>query len=392
MRAVDVVLETLAHFIKQEAGPPPGIPVRVEQDFERKLVRLCEGHAIAPLLLDSLEKLALQPPLSQITFERLKALARASSARNERFIAAFRSLSQRLRERRVPALLLDDTMAALKLYPRHRLRPIESIDLLIRENDWDTFIGACRGLGYRRAQSDPNFLDGKEAMLFHQHFTPCVLRGDKDVSIGVKFRLIDVGYPSSGETAWSLGKRLGRDIEAMRVSYEDQLVRSCFAFNMTGFGRLLHAVDAARIIARHDDDLDWPYIEGLARDRSFYPALYFSYDSILKIFGFPPKRRALPHPNAVRKKVFEIIWRPGHMAVLADRSLRVRRYRFAFLEIGTPGEQFKALKNVLTPRKDWVSTYFGKPYRPWYRWKYVFLALRNRLAPAPPEPKDARST
>jgi hypothetical protein len=380
MRTIDIVLETLAHFVKMEGGPPPGIPVRVEPDFERKLVRLCEWHSLAPLFLDSLQKLALESPLSDVTLERLNSLSRASADRNETYIAALRSISARLRERRVPFLLVDDMMAALKLYPRHRLRPIERLDVLIHENDWDMFVSGLRGIGFRREERDPTFEDGREAMLYHQYFSPCVLRGERDVSIGVKFRLIDVGHPAPKERAWTMGKRLGRDVEAMRLSYEDQYVRSCMAFNMTGFGRLLHAVDAGRILARHGEDLDWGYIEGLARGGSFYPALFFAHESVVKMFQFPAKRKPLPDPGAVQKSLFQMVWNPGHLGSLTDRPPTLHRYRFSFFAHGTWGDRMKVAANLIAPRKDWVSGYFGQTSNPWLAFKFTSLALRNKLS------------
>jgi hypothetical protein len=390
MRTIDIVLEILAHFIKMEGGPPPGIPVRVEPDFERKLVRLCEWHSLAPLFLDSLQKLALEAPLSDVTLDRLNALSRTSAARNEKYIDALHSISRRLRERRVPFLLIDDMMAALKLYPRHRLRPIESLDVLIHENDWDMFVSALRAIGYRREARDPTFENGREAMLYHQYFAPCVLRGEREVSIGVKFRVIDVGHPASSEAAWALGKRLGRDIEAMRLSYEDQFVRSCMAFNMTGFGRLLHAVDAGRILARHFEDLDWEYIERLARRGSFYPALYFAYESVVKMFQLPVKRKPLPNPGRVQKSFFEMVWRPGNVGGLTEKAPTLHRYRFSLFAHGTWAEKMKVVANLAAPRKDWVSGYFGRPADPWLAAKFVVLALRNRLSEPPAEGKPKR--
>jgi hypothetical protein len=381
MRAVDVVLETLAHFVKMEGGPPPGIPVRVESDFERNLVRLCEWHGVAPLFLDSLEKLALEAPLSQITLERMKTLSRTSAARNEKYLAALRSLSRRLREKRVPFLLLDDVMASLKLYPRHRLRPIERLDVLIHANDWDAFVGACRAMGYRREARDPAFEHGKDAMIYHQYVAPCVLRGEREVSIGVKFRVIDVGHPSPAEAAWSLGKRLGRDIEAMRLSYEDQFIRSCLAFNMTGFGKLLYAVDAGRILARHGEELDWSYIEGLSRDGAFYPALYTSHQSVVEMFRLPPKRRPLPPPGGLQRSLYQLMWRPGRRGFLAEKPPTLHRYRFSLTSHGTWGDRLKVVAAILSPRGEWVSGYFGRPSNPWLRMRFSLLALRNRLSP-----------
>jgi hypothetical protein len=382
MRAIDVVLETLAHFIKQEAGPPPGIPARIQPEFERRLVRLCEWHGLAPIVLDSLQRLALESSLSEITFKRLRELANAAGVRNERLLAALRQLVRRLQDRRVPYLLVDDPMAALTLYPRHRLRPMESLDILVPEKEWDRFIAACRTLGYRREATAPNFADGNEAMLYHQYVSPCVLPGARGVAVGVKFRLVDVGHPPGPESAWRSGKRVVRDIEAMRVSYEDQLIRSCVGFAMTGFGRLLHAVDAGRIIARRGDDLDWTRVESTARDRRFYTAFHASCQAVLDMFSFPAKARVLPPPNAVRRRLFEALWRPGRVGALEERPPGRHRYRFCFLESGTLGERLGVLKAVVAPSADWVSSFYGQPATPWLKARFTVQALRQ--APAAP--------
>jgi hypothetical protein len=379
MRAVDVVLETLAHFIKQEGGPPPGVPAGIDSDFERRLVRLCEWHGLAPLFLDSLQRLALESPLSEITRKRLQELNKAANARNDRILGALQPLVRRLRERRIPFLLVDDVMTALTVYPRHRLRPMEKLDVLIRESDWDRFIGACRTLGYRREAAAPNFADGTDAMLYHQHFSPCVLHGAGDVTVGVKFRLVDVANSPKRESAWDSGKRIIRDVDAPRVSFEDQLVRSCVGFAMSGFGKLLHAVDAGRIIARRGDDMDWSYIERVARERSFYPALYVAHETISSIFNFPARRRVLPSPGALRKGVFDVAWRPGRTRWLGERPPGSHRYRFCFLENGTLSERFRVFRSVIAPRREWVSGFFDRPANPWLRAKFAALAFRYKL-------------
>lgn len=379
MRAVDVVLETLAHFIKQEAGPPPGVPARIDPEFERRLVRLCEWHGLAPLMLDSLQRLALESPLSEITRKRLEELSKAAVARNERILGALQTLTRRLRERRVPFMVVDDVMTALTVYPRHRLRPIEKLDVMIRESDWDRFIGACRTLGYRREATAPNFEDGGEAMLYHQYFSPCVLQGGRGVVMGVKFRLADVGHPPKRETAWDSGKRMIRDVDAPRASFEDQLIRSSVNFAMSGFGSLIQAVDVGRILSRRGDDVDWSYIERTVRARSFYPAFHAACETVMTMFNFPEGQRRLPSPGAPRKAVFDVVWRPGRTQRLAEKPPGSHRYRFCFLENGKLPERLQVFKSVITPRKEWVSVFFDRPATPWLRVKFIALAFRYKL-------------
>ncbi len=152
------------------------------------------------------------------------------------------------------------------------------------------------------------------------------------------------------------------------------------AFNMTGFGKLLHAVDAGRILARHGEDLDWGYIEGLARGGSFYPSLYFAHETIVKMFQFQTKRKPLPDPGAAQKSFFQMVWSPGRFGALTDRAPTLHRYRFSFFAHGTWSDRMKVAASVIAPRKDWVSGYFGRTSNPWLAFKFASLALRNRLS------------
>jgi len=198
---------------QQEPGPPPGIPARIEPEFESRLVRLCEWHGLAPLLLDSLQRLALASSLSQITLERLKTLSNGAITRNEQLLAALRALVRRLREKRIPCLLVDDAMAALTLYPRHRLRPSRASTCL--------FVRAIGTLSSVRAGAwVPAASDGSE---FHRcerrgALSPAHLALRPSRGEGGRCRRevppVDIGHTPKHESAWRFGKRMTRDIDA----------------------------------------------------------------------------------------------------------------------------------------------------------------------------------
>ena len=52
MRAIDFILDTLAHHVQRADGPPPGIPAHVGPEFERELSSLSEWHSLSPLVLE----------------------------------------------------------------------------------------------------------------------------------------------------------------------------------------------------------------------------------------------------------------------------------------------------------------------------------------------------
>lgn len=379
MRAVDVILDTLSHFVRDEESPPPGIPVRVEWDFEPTLVALCERHALSSIVLESLEKLALEPAISEFSLGRLKVFSRTIRERNGSVIETMSLLADRLRIEGVPFLLTDDVLSALVSYPSPVLRPIERVGLLIHERDYRKAVDICGALGFKRGITDPDFRDEKEELFYRQNVWPCTLVDQSGTELDLICRLLDLGVPDDREKAWDRARSLDRDgVVAMRLSLEDQLLRSCARLVMSRFEKLLFAVDAGLLAAGYGDELDWWYIHENAEKKSYYPAFYYAFERIVIAFGLPT-RAGLPNPGKTRKKIFEILWHPGCLGQLPNGPTRLHRFRFYFLENSKWSEKLRVLSGLLAPRPEWVSTFFGRPCKPWLRFRFVILAVTNRL-------------
>jgi hypothetical protein len=384
MRTVDVIFDTLSHFVKHDESPPPGIPASVEPDFERRLMRLCEWHSLSPIILESLQRLVQDPGLSEFTFERLKVLSRTVEERQREILPAVESLFRRLRSDGIPFLFMGDILSAFVLYPSPRLRPIGRVDVLVREGDWKKSIDVCRAVGFMRESRDPDFRDGNEALFYYQNLSPCTLLNEKGIVLDLKFRLLALDAPESHNGVWQRGRALaGDDGGATRVSLEDQLFRTCVHLAMSRFERLLLAVDAGLILARHGGELDWTYIEKIARERAFYPAFYFTLETVTNALGLGRLPAGLSRPHLVRQKRFEFLWRPGRLGRLPRKPTRLRRFRFYFLESGIGSDRIRVLSRLLSPRPEWVSAFFGRPCTPWLRLKFVILAFTNRLGRPP---------
>ncbi|UCG52013.1 MAG: nucleotidyltransferase family protein [Candidatus Latescibacterota bacterium] len=377
MQAVDFIFETLAHFAKRGDGPPPGIPARVEPEFERELIRICERHSLAPIVLESLAALTLEPVLSEFGLERLKTLSRESEAGNERLLEALDSLTVGFRREGVSFLLVGGVAAALDLYPSIDLRPLNKIDLLIRDLDWLGILEACRGAGFRRSEREPIFNSAGEALFYHQHFGPLTLENTDGVVLCLKFRLRDLGPAEQRETAWDRAHHLGGGYaDLSRVGLEDLLIRCCVRLVMSRFGNPLAAVDAGLILARHGANLDWGYIQ--SRTKSFCPAFYFSCHEIASWLNISVPAN-LRRPSEARKKLFDVFWHPGRMRRSAEAPSRLRRFQFYMIENGSLREKLTFLTTLLSPRADWVSAFFGRPCKPWLKMRYSLLAFRDGL-------------
>lgn len=383
MKTLDFILETLAHYASRESGPPPGVSELIESDFERELVSLCEWHLVTPIVLDSLEALALQPRISRLTFERMRALSRTTGKMNEEFAEVAARLSGVLVGSNVDFLWTHDLAGPLVIYPAFGARPIEQLELLVKEDQWASVVGACHGAGFERNPRDPAFKDGREALFYHQHYSPCVLHNERNDRLQLKFRLFDVGEPEEEEPAWGHATAMPAcGPGAKRLGDEDLFLQAWMNFNMSRLSRLIYAVDIGILLTTHGSRINWDYIAGRADSRSLYPAFYLTVQSAaasLKIRQLP---QGLRSPGRFRRKIFFLAWRPGKLGLEGNRQARygrLDRLRFYLLESGRWADKLRIVSRLLSPRRDWVVNFFGRPYRPWYRLKFIILTLKNRL-------------
>ena len=381
MRPIDFIVETLAHMVRSSAGPPPGIPAHVGSDFERELSSLCEWHSVSPIVVASLEELALGPGISRITHERLRALARAAATSNQGLFDDATAFRRALSGEGIEALVCGESLFPLTLYEPGYLRPIEQVDFLVRENDWRKVIDVARGVGFVRIPEEPSPEVPEDALLYYQYYSPCVFRSRGGNTIQLRFRLFDIGRPDDDEVSWHHtrdGSWAGGQFRA--VCEEDQLIQASITYTMTRFGRLMNAVDIGLLLSRAGDRLDWRYVTERLSAKSLYPSFYFTVERVVDLFKLPGIMSKVTDPGMFRRKRYEILWRPGKMVKNSRHSSHSRRFRFYLLETGSWLDKIRFIGRVLSPRREWVSAFYGRPYRPWLKIKFIVLTLRSRLA------------
>lgn len=347
MQSIDFILDTLGHFVKRTDGPPPGIPAHMESDFERELTWLCEWHALTPIVLASLEKLALRPHLSRVTHERMKALAGAAARMTDDLLATAGSLASGFLRRDVEALFLGDVFFPAAVYPERHLRPVEKIEVLVRERDWRQVIETCRELGFGRSTHPAGVEGGQEALVYYQYHAPFVIENDKGDQLSIRLRLFNLGEPDRTEVAW---ERRGQTGSIHRIGFEDQLIQSCITYNMTHFGKLIHAVDIGLVLNRFGMEMNWDYIDERLRSRSVYPAVFFTLENVVRWLKLDPTLVKLSKPGAVRKKIFDMLWHANTDSFTTRRPDHFRRLRFCLLEVGDWGQKLRFLGRIISPR------------------------------------------
>ena len=330
---------------------------------------------MSPIVLQSLDKLALQPEISRITLERLKALARVSREYNVELISVARSLSHAFETAGVSALFAEDIAFAHAHYPVVELRPIERVECLVKESEWSRITSACEEIGFNRYPRAPEFESGSEALAYFQYYASCVLRNDRGNVIQLRFRLFDFGRPGAEETAWDRAKEMTVGEDGLRrLGDEDLLIQSCIRYNMSSLGRLLHAIDIAGLLIRPGDGLDWGYIESRLRSRSLYPSFYYTLTQVVQWLRLGNLGVQMSNPGPLRKKMFDMLWRPGRFAPGAYHHVR-----FYLLESDRPVDKIRLIARLVSPPRKWVAAFYGRPYNVWLRLKFILLVFRRRI-------------
>jgi hypothetical protein len=148
---------------------------------------------------------------------------------------------------------------------------------------------------------------------------------------------------------------------------------------MTDFRKLLHAVDIGLVLNRYGNDLDWAYIEDRLRSRSVYPAVFFTLKNVVRWLKLDQSGIKLDSPGAVRRKYFDFLWHVNYDSFAMRRPERLHRLRFCLLEAGRWSDKLRFLATLLSPKREWVSAFFDRPYRPWLKLKFVVLTFKSQV-------------
>jgi hypothetical protein len=379
MRTTDFLLETLAHFVRLDSSPPPGIPAHAGADFEKDLILLCQAQHLAPIVLDSLDRLSLGPQLSRIAMERLRAMARSIARRCAQRRALAEKLGEDFARDGIPCLFVGDVVAASTLYPSLDVRHVRRVEVLMNENDWQRIEAVFNRHGFTRPAGAPSLHDPADVLSYYQFFSPCVFRNESGDAVKLRFRLFDIGPAEDDSLVWARG---GDDVPGGKTMYmlsrEDRIIGSVLEWNRSGFTDLLALLDIALLLAKDQGAIDWSYIGRMLHEHGFSSSFSLALDHA----GRQLKTRfehSLPVlPGALKRKLFRTAW---HLDAVDHRRRGdgCNPLKFYLIECTRFTRTMTLVKTLAAPRKQWISTFFGRPCSLWLRMRYITLALSGRL-------------
>lgn len=378
MRAVDFLLETLSHFIRLETSPPPGVPAHAGDDFEKELAAVCQAQHLAAITLDSFEKLSLTQRLSRVSLERLRVMAKSDTEHARYMIELGSALRESFAAAGIPCLFIGGLAAAVSWYPSPAFRHIDTIELLVREEDWESITALLEERGFIPPPGARSLSGSGTVLDFYQHVTPCVFRNARAGSVTLRFRMGVFGPPSAEEPAWRRPEKVNAVPPLEVPALEDRLIKCVLDWNRSGMTNLLMLVDIGLLLGRRRNDIDWEYVTGSLGESGFYTPFCLSLEYALGLMKMQPVRTLPARPGAVRRKIFQMIWYPGADAYIGTGE-RQNPLRFFLLECGRMDRRLQVLKRLGAPDARWIAVLFNRAATPWQKIRLMFLLLGGKL-------------
>lgn len=260
-----------------------------------RLKTMLKYHEIAPFAYITLKQyLHLLPDeIREFLYAEYKS-ALISGLTKER---EYRTIYDAFKRKNIELVPIKGTSLSFDLYKKYPVRPMCDIDVLIREEDYEKSSELLKDMGYRKE------LDGlKEDYWRSKQCHVTFLNQNKDSSrarLELHFRLdLKRNNRDIADLAWKRTRsfNIGAS-EIQLLSPEDTLFS--LALHQRRYGKtfcLKYVLDAALIIKRHEDALDWDYVLKTCKSERLSSCLYFLFlqvDLLVGAGGFIEKMEAL---------------------------------------------------------------------------------------------------
>jgi hypothetical protein len=249
-------METLDNFqllltiLRADAAPHQ---YAINEQEWNEIVKLSFAHGIATMLLQRLEESGSLARLPSDARSKLISEKFRIAIENTRLYVELADVLRAFRAADVAAAVLKGAHLAELVYPNVSLRPMDDIDLLVKESDLKTAEAALLQLGYAQHAADAERMKSNNP----HHLTPFTKAGCKPIEIHWILPSMDLGWI---ERAWERVQRVDlAGVPACALSPEDLLLHLAVHASLHhrfGIG-LRPLCDIAAATARYNDTIRW---------------------------------------------------------------------------------------------------------------------------------------
>ncbi len=258
--------------------------------------------------------------------------------RNEVLWRNLTELCAALESRGIEALVFKGPWLAFRAYPDPGTRPVDDIDLAIRERDYGGALEVLSSLGYRPDGSVPPDAEGALRRAHYGRQLRFKAWGRRPLELHL--RMVNLGPPAPEERwLWERARALQLEGGTIRVpGPEAMLLHVLFHANQHGFVLLRLLFDVRYTLDRARDELDAGAFLALVREHRLRGSAYHGLCLARDLAGAAVPQALLDalRPGPLSRARFEWLWNLGAARALRSRRRRMELEspRFYLLEMG----------------------------------------------------------
>ena len=304
---------------------------RAVQDWQR-VVRLCERHKIAPLLLSLFEELGRRDVIPDWAESGLRSVAMSDIAIAARLRSALRDILMALDERGLEVIVLKGAALVALVYDDPALRPSEDVDLLCREEDYGQVQELLLSLGYHMDE-EPIPAHGHthlQSYMDYHFYHP-----DGRVAIDLHIDSIKLGVKQRhSASVWDGSVPIAiEEASALALDPQNQILMLSVHVHRHGFARLIWLKDIDLLVRRFREEVDWDALVANVRAEGAGSSLWCTFQFLDQMLGtpFPKETIARLRPNPFIRWAFSRVWPESRVRDLRGVA-RHRAVQFRALE------------------------------------------------------------
>jgi hypothetical protein len=271
--------------------------------------------------------------------------------RNEDLLDDLTVLQKALVAHEVEALYFKGPWMALQVYPDPGMRPVNDIDLCVREEQYLAAVAALQSVGWKSHGPLPG--TPTEALARNHYRKQLRFAAAGRRIIELHFRLINMGPPASEERwVWEGTRELGVGPCTLRVpGPEAMLLHLLLHANQHGFAMLRFLHDIRWFLAVHSAELDEEMLVHRIRRLRCRASCYYALLLAGELAGADVPGALLDslRPSTARRAFFTVAWRLRSIRRLETprRRIEIESPVFYLLEMGRTWEKAYFLGRVI---------------------------------------------
>ncbi len=192
----DPTIEILLGLLRSEPV------VGVTQEQWRSVALLAKQHRVSSLLFWRLKTLGITGQVPADLLQELHSATLATLARNLRIYNELSVLFERFQQDKIECILLKGAYLAEEVYQNAAIRPMDDVDLLVKESDLERVGEIMAAMGFIRPY------ETRESSIEFHHFG--FTHASNGLYVEVHWDLIDKIYEYQSGFGWVMGTVSGR--------------------------------------------------------------------------------------------------------------------------------------------------------------------------------------